>query len=420
MRILHVGWGYPPEWLGCGPVIYVHTLALAQVAAGDRAMVVCASDRSTEGRPLFDPAVAGIDGVPYVHLQNRPVHMHDFWDPMREALDPRCTAAFEHVLKETTPDVVHIHNLVGLSFDIIGAARRYGARVVTSLHNYFPICSRDDLFFADAERCAGPLERSCSSCLGTGLGDDPYRERHRAAVEALNSCDVLLAVSDRVAEIYVAQGVDPDLLTVDRIGSVTAENLWRDVGQTRVESRAAVSGPLRLVFFGSLAPRKGIISFLQAVRLVAQPERVEAHIYGATAPDVVEKINAMMRTFAPACASRLHFHGGFTQSDLARALGEADVAVLPPRWDDNGPQTVFEAQAAGLPVVATRVGGIPDVIHDGKNGLLVEDGDPAALAGAIDRLARDPALVARLRQGIAPPLTMEDHRTALAKYYKNN
>ena len=419
MRILHVGWGYPPEWMGCGPVIYVHNLALSQARAGDRPMVVCASDRSVEGRPLFDPVVAGIDGIPYVHLQNRPLLMHDRWDPLREASDPNCVAAFEHVLKETAPDVVHIHNLVGLSFDVIAAARRFGARIVTSLHNYFPICSRDDLFFADAERCEGPLERSCSNCLGTVLGDDLYRERHQAGVDALNDSDVLLAVSTRVAEIYAAQGVDRDLIVVDRIGSVTAEGLWRDAGMARVAAPPAPGGPLRLVFFGSLTARKGVVSFLQAMRLVTAPDRVEAHVYGAAAPDLVETMTAMMRSFPPANASRITFHGGFTQTDLSAALAAMDVAVLPPRWDDNGPQTVLEAQAAGLPVVATRVGGIPDMIENGVNGLLVDEGDPGQLAGAIDRLAKDPALVARLRRGIMPPLTMEDHRISLNGYYQN-
>jgi len=403
--------------MGCGPVVYVHNLALCQVQAGDKPMVVCASDRSAENRPPFDPVVAGIDGIPYVHLQNRPSHMHDKWNPLREAFDPTCAAAFEHVLKETNPDVVHVHNLVGLSFDVIAAATRFGARVVTSLHNYFPICSRDDLFFADAERCGGPLERSCSNCLGTVLGDDLYRERHRAAVEALNSCDVVLAVSNRVADIYAAQGVRRDRMAVDRIGSVAAEGLWRDVGASRVQAPASAQRPLRLVFFGTLTPRKGIVSFLQAVRLLEHPERVEAHIYGGAGPELVETLNAMIRTFSPAHASRLTFHGAFTQADLTAALAEVDVAVLPPRWDDNGPQTVFEALAAGLPVVGTRVGGIPDIVENGRNGLLVDEGDPGQLAAAIDRLAHDPALVARLRRGIEPPLTMEDHRANLERYY---
>jgi glycosyltransferase involved in cell wall biosynthesis len=420
MRIVHVGWGYPPEWMGCGPVVYVHNLARSQARAGDLPVVVCASDRSAEGRPPYDAVAVAVDGIPYVHLQNRPVHMHDLWDPRREASDPQCAVAFEFVLKELEPEVVHVHNLVGLSFDVIGAARRSGARVVASLHNYFPICSRDDLFFANAERCGGPLDRSCSSCLGTALGDDAYRERLAAGVEALNGCSVLLAVSSRVSEIYRAQGVDSELLAVDRIGSEAAEELWRELGQERTQSPSARQGPLRLVFFGSLTPRKGIVAFLQAMRIVADPGRVEAHVYGGAAPELIETMTNVIGTYSPAHSSGLSFHGAFTQGDLPRILKDMDVAVLPPRWDDNGPQTVMEAQAAGLPVVATRVGGIPDVIEDGRNGLLVEDGHPEQLAEAIDRLASDPGLVVRLRRGIEAPVTIEAHRLALEDFYRSS
>jgi glycosyltransferase involved in cell wall biosynthesis len=57
-------------------------------------------------------------------------------------------------------------------------------------------------------------------------------------------------------------------------------------------------------------------------------------------------------------------------------------------------------------------------VENGRNGLLVDDGDPSQLAAAIDRLAHDPALVARLRGGIEPPLTMDAHRLNLEGYYR--
>jgi glycosyltransferase involved in cell wall biosynthesis len=208
-------------------------------------------------------------------------------------------------------------------------------------------------------------------------------------------------------------------LAVDRIGSVAAEELWRELGRARTQAPSTPQGPLQLVFFGSLTPRKGIVSFLQAMRIVTEPERVEAHVYGGAAPELIETMTNLMRTFSPAHSSRLAFHGAFSQGDLPRILKDMEVAVLPPRWDDNGPQTVMEAQAAGLPVVATRVGGIPDVIEDGRNGLLVEDGRPELLAGAIDRLAADPGLVAQLRRGIEAPVTMDAHRLALDAFYRS-
>lgn len=418
MKIVHVGWGYPPSWMGCGPVVYVHTLALAQVAAGHEVVVACASDQTAEGRPMFDPVVSLIDGVPYVHLRNRRVHMHDMWNPMAEAADPQCAAAFEQVLKGIDPDVVHFHNLVGLSFDLVGVARRRGATVITSLHNYFPLCSRDDLFFANVERCDGPRTRSCSNCLGTELGDEAYRERHRLGVAALNSCDCLLAVSRRVADIYAAQGVERDLLVVDRIGSVAAEQLWNDLGEERCRAGTKPQGPLRLAFFGGVTPRKGIITFLQAVGRVAQPDRISASVYGGIASELVEPIQSVIRSMPPLHASRLAFHGGFSHDDLKRILSETDVAVLPPRWEDNGPQTVMEALAAGVPVLGTRVGGLLDMIEDGRNGLLVDEGLPAQLADGIDRLVQDPRLVGALRRGIEAPVTMAEHQRCLETYYR--
>ena len=89
MRILHVGWGYPPEWMGCWPG-GLRPQPGAGPGPGGRPTDGRVRQRPVgRGRPLFDPVVAGIDGIPYVHLQNRPVHMHDLWDPLREASDPR-------------------------------------------------------------------------------------------------------------------------------------------------------------------------------------------------------------------------------------------------------------------------------------------------------------------------------------------
>src|SRR6185312_6309679 len=166
--------------------------------------------------------------------------------------------------------------------------------VLSSLHNYLPVCYRDDLFFADAELCAGPLERSCSRCLGTLVDDADYRHRQAAAVAALNSCDLNLAVSERVREIYVEQGVDAAKLVVDRCGTPAGERLWRRIGSRRVAAAGAEpplgDRPLRLVFFGAGLPRKGAMVLLQAIRALSDPARVEVHVYGGVAQGDAERL----------------------------------------------------------------------------------------------------------------------------------
>src|SRR5689334_4955759 len=423
MKIAHVGWGHYPAHRTAGPIIYLHTLALAQARAGDEVTIVCASDRAIPDAPPYATQTEVVEGITYVHVCNRPANLHEPWNPLREAHDPQCGQAFDEVFAELQPEVVHVHNYVGLSFDIVKAARRHAQTVLSSLHNYLPVCSRDDLFFADAELCAGPLERSCSRCLGTLVDDADYRTRHAAGVQALNDCDLVLAVSERVKEIYAEQGVDESRLVVDRCGTPAGERLWRRVGSTRVATAAAKAEPpldgrpLKLVFFGAGLPRKGAMVLLQAIRALKDPSRVEVHIYGGVSPADMDRLHGFFNASDARVRQAVHFNGAFTQDDLDGILAGADAAVLTPRWEDNGPQTVFEALSAGLPVLATHVGGIPDVVHDGVNGFLVNEGHSKGLAAAIERLLDEPGLLAELRAGIEPPTRVREHARALRVFY---
>jgi glycogen synthase len=95
---------------------------------------------------------------------------------------------------------------------------------------------------------------------------------------------------------------------------------------------------------------------------------------------------------------RVRFLGFFAHERLPAALAHADLLVLPSLYEELG-TVLLEAMWAGLPIVASRTGGIPDVIEDGVNGLLVPPGEPEALARAIDRVLADRALAYRLREG---------------------
>src|SRR5690606_13974896 len=94
-------------------------------------------------------------------------------------------------------------------------------------------------------------------------------------------------------------------------------------------------------------------------------------------------------------ADRVRFLGLVGPERVAALMRAARVVVLPSR-SENFPLVVLEALAAGAPLVATRVGGIPEAVRDGREALLVPPDDPAALAGALARVLADPALRARL------------------------
>ena len=137
-------------------------------------------------------------------------------------------------------------------------------------------------------------------------------------------------------------------------------------------------------------PKKGLAAFLDAAAIVAaaEPRARFALVGDGPARAALER-----RARAPGLAGLVVFAG--ERRDVQDVLSGIDIFVQPSLWEGFG-LTVIEAMAAARPVVASRVGGIPEALRDGVDGILVPPADPAALARAILRLARDPELGARL------------------------
>jgi glycosyltransferase involved in cell wall biosynthesis len=112
---------------------------------------------------------------------------------------------------------------------------------------------------------------------------------------------------------------------------------------------------------------------------------------------------------------RIRFYG-FVAGELRRSLLEnADCMVLPSLWPDNYPVSIQEAFQAGPVVIASRIGGIPEMLQDGTNGLLVEPGDASGIAAAIERLRQSPELAAKLRASALETARLYDMRFHVAR-----
>jgi glycosyltransferase involved in cell wall biosynthesis len=143
-----------------------------------------------------------------------------------------------------------------------------------------------------------------------------------------------------------------------------------------------------LVFAGRLGRQKALGTLLQA--LVDVPDA--ALVIAGDGPER-EPLEQLTRTLE--LDGRVTYLGAVPRDRVLRLFGAAEASVLPSAWE-NFPHTVVEALAVGCPVIATTVGGIPEVVRDGENGLLVAPGDSRALATAIRRLLSDDALRERL------------------------
>jgi glycosyltransferase involved in cell wall biosynthesis len=149
--------------------------------------------------------------------------------------------------------------------------------------------------------------------------------------------------------------------------------------------RSRADHPLRLVYIGRLAREKGLYEALEAVRMAVLGGVDARLILGGEGPEAQG-----LRQCAQALgvANRVSFPGAVFGNAKVRLLSIADVAILP-SYSEGLPYALLEAMAAGIPVLATPVGAIPDVVTDGTHGLLVPPRDARALGAAIGRLAAD-------------------------------
>ena len=163
----------------------------------------------------------------------------------------------------------------------------------------------------------------------------------------------------------------------------------------REELRAefGLEGPT-LAFAGRLMAAKALDVALAAVALV--PEA--ALVLVGDGPD---RAALEQQRDDLGLGGRVEFLGGLSRDAVLRVFRAADAVLLSSRWE-NFPHVIVEALAVGTPVIASAVGGVPEVVRDGENGLLVPAGDPEALAVAIRRLLGDRELRARLAAAAAP------------------
>ena len=203
--------------------------------------------------------------------------------------------------------------------------------------------------------------------------------------------DAIIAVSGDIARKLEESGVDPQKIRV--IYNGVDERFFP---QSQKAVRTQLDLPLSrfiILFIGLLAPVKGLDILLQAVPLL-QEEKPLFLLVG----DGPLRAELQRQVEAENMQGQVLFIGARPTAEIPLWLNAADILVLP-SYSEGRPNVVLEAQACGVPVVATRVGGTPELIRDGESGLLVDSGDAAALARAIRRLIGDKDLHRRLGEG---------------------
>jgi len=434
MRVLLVVHGVPPEATG-GTEVYTAALARALWSRGLDITVLAREARQdlAEYRVHRDDSA----GFPVVRVNHTFRDASSFEHTYRNAAIDAVAGA---LLDEERPDVVHVQHFTCLSTGIAAECTARGIPFVLTLNDYWLMCHRGQLLDRGLARCEGPEPERCAACAGLSASGQSPLHRLARGLRALErrAPTALAAAQRRLVSSAAARVVPPDaaIATARRLAHVKdvcdraariiapsqtlAERFERfGVGASRLTiQRQGISvrphprrgrapgEPLRLGFIGSLMASKAPHVLLEAAAGLA-PGRVTLTIAGGGAP--YHGDHAYENVVRPLLKGHgIEWLGPIAHNKVPSVLASLDALVLPSVWIENSPFVIKEAFAAGVPVLASHLGGMAELVQDGRNGLLFSPGDAADLRRVILRLLEEPSLLPTLRSGIPHVRTIDE------------
>jgi len=351
----------------------------------------------------------------------------------------------QQYLEEITPDVAHIFHPARLSASIVDVFKKAGLPVVYTPTDFWAICVRNTLQKPSGELSTGPDEISsnCLECrnaqrllpewklpktadkrefyrkiaehaLAKAENEHPNMELVRAMLartgflrERFNTVDAILAPTKLMQQMLAANGIDPDLITISPYGMDTSG--FRDAKRPSPDA-----GELRVGYIGTIHNQKGLDVLMRAFKMLPR-DGVTLRVCGDLRhyPDYAREVYDL-----GARDPRINFAGTFPNEQMAAELGKIDVLVVPSTWYENTPLVIYSAFAAGIPVVASNLGGMAEVIRHGEDGLLFEPGDPEDLARQLKRLINEPGLLVELGENAGGVRTVEESVDEMLDLYE--
>jgi len=330
-------------------------------------------------------------------------------DAVRHVFSPRARKSLQGLLGGVEPDLAHLHLYYGkLTSSILAPLRSRGIPIVQTMHDFKLVCPVATLMSngeiceacqghafwnATRKRCnRGSLLRSVGSTVESYVSRSMGDERH---------IDHFLSVSDFVKNKLVQLGISASKITT----------IYPFI-EAKTVVPAEGAGDL-VLFVGRLERVKGVFTLLEAVRDLRDIEVA----YVGRGGDSAE----LERTISDYGLDHVRVLGFKAGADLDALMRRAMFVVSPSELYEASGMILFETFAYGRPIVGSRIGGIPEIVTDGVDGLLVPPSDPESLGEAIETLARDEARRAEMgakgREKVETVLGPEEHYRQMSAIY---
>lgn len=441
MRILYIHHTLPPLSYS-GSEIYHYNLAREMARRHDVTVLYRGADTTA---PEYSLRERQADGMRLIEINNTFRECTSF---ELTYANPEIERRVAELIDGVNPQIVHFGHVTCLSTGLPARAKERGARVLMTLHDFWLLCQRGQLLRRDYSLCDGPSPARCTLCLADQIGLTPrakqaaqvagrylnfaaspalrrlaylYSLAHvslsphsRAAVATraqaisalFTSVDLFISPSIFLREFFIHHGIEPGRIIQ------SANGLDKSFLATY---RRIPSETLRLGYIGSLMPSKGVDVLLRAMRMLGDAN-VSLSIHGAFQTYHGDA------TFEPRVRPlldhpRVQYRGPFQHEELGSILSKIDALIVPSVWYENAPVTIQEAQEAGIPVIASDLGGMREAVRHGVDGLLFEAGSCSDLARSIRSLAIDRTLLSRLAAGARPLKSIAENASELDGIY---
>lgn len=314
--------------------------------------------------------------------------------------NPAIERAFGRHLDRFRPDVIHVHHLLYLSAGLLAAARKRGIPIVATLHDFWYFCPNAQLLRPGGEICGKNPTLHCGACMKAlyggripgavlPLGAPFFLWQRRHLRRALSQVQAFIAPSQFLMDTYVREGYPADRMVLMEYG-------LPGQGLPEIERSRVPTHPLRVGYIGSLTRHKGVHVLVEAFRRIP-PEQATLDVYGS--PDAFPQYSAGLRQLAVG-HDHIRLQGAFEHGRLREVLRDLDLLVVPSLWYENSPVVIQEAFSARVPVVASRLGSLPEKVQEGVQGLLFEPGDAESLYRVLLGVLEDPAQITGFQENL--------------------
>lgn len=359
---------------------------------------------------------------------------------------------FAELLDEIKPDIVHIQHLVFFSIGIIKEIKNRKIPIVFTLHDYWLMCPRWHLLRPNLNPCqkvyTSNFDEDCSSCLGEMLNInrgakrgylifrqflpnavttalkkiyfkymryinsdghciDMLQERVLKIKELIDLVDLFISPSNNARDKFIKFGISADKISC--ICNGVTKSSFMPIRKDR-------SNKLRFAFIGTILPAKGLHILIEAFNKINETD-TQLRIYGRLYSYIgfeyyLRSLKKMIKN------KNIKLMGEFNNAKIAEIFQEIDVLVVPSIWDENSPLVIQESFLYKTPVIASRIGGIPELICNDISGLLFTPGDKEELQRKMEYVINNSQVIDKLKDKLSRVKSIEDNAREMEEIYR--